>query len=288
MLETFFRRWWLYVLVLVPFLALGVVTIGNSKTTYRATGSVQVNRPAAVPDDPFGNDTPAIYTTRQIGTVLRTDKFLDALIDQAQLRTPVGSDPAIVRQQVRQSVSAVPSGDDLVTISATNADPDVAQSLANSMIPAYVRFQIDNARETRNTARDDEVLKESRYAQLTAQDPSGSSQETAQAKLDMDDAQFAFDKAQAALSKQTQLMPQRFTDIDTAARPSAPEPHRRQDIITLVLFFLLGVMVMTAAVVVATLLDHSVRYSDEIETQLHVPVLAIVPDSRTAIEPLVL
>ena len=30
MLETFFRRWWLFVLVLVPFLALGVVTIGNT------------------------------------------------------------------------------------------------------------------------------------------------------------------------------------------------------------------------------------------------------------------
>ncbi len=47
-------------------------------------------------------------------------------------------------------------------------------------------------------------------------------------------------------------------------------------------------MVMAAVVVVATLLDHSVRYSDEIETQLHVPVLAIVPDSRAAIQPLVL
>ena len=45
---------------------------------------------------------------------------------------------------------------------------------------------------------------------------------------------------------------------------------------------------VAAVVVVATLLDHSVRYGDEIETQLHVPVLAIVPDSRTAIQPLVL
>ncbi len=51
------------------------------------------------------------------------------------------------------------------------------------------------------------------------------------------------------------------------------------------LFFLLGLMVMAAVVVVATLLDHSVRYSDEIETRLHVPVLAVVPDSRTAIRP---
>ena len=48
-----------------------------------------MNRPAALADDPFGNDTPAIYTSRQINTVLGTDKYLDSLIDHAELTTAV-------------------------------------------------------------------------------------------------------------------------------------------------------------------------------------------------------
>ena len=42
--ETFFRRKWLYLLALVPFVALGVVTALNSKPTYKSSGTIQVNR----------------------------------------------------------------------------------------------------------------------------------------------------------------------------------------------------------------------------------------------------
>ena len=278
MLEAFFRRWWLYLLVLVPFLALGVVTIGGAGTTYRSSGVVQVNRPANPASNPFGSDTPAAFTSRQINTVLGTEAFLTLLISNAGLNDAVQIN-AITRQQVRQSVGVGPDGDDLVTVSATNADPDVAQRLADNLVPTYVAFQINNAKETRDTAQQDLADKEANLAQ-NPQDP--------QAQLDATDARIASGNAQDALSLQTTSMKQRFSYLDDAKKPSTPEPHRKKDAITLTLFLLLGLMVMAAVVVVAALLDHSVRYSDEIETQLHVPVLAIVPDSRTTIHPMVL
>ena len=67
-------------------------------------------------------------------------------------------------------------------------------------------------------------------------------------------------------------------------KPFAPEAHRRKDAMTLMMFMMLGALVSAAALVVGTLLDRSVRYSEEIAAHLNVPVLATVPNSRGALQ----
>ena len=49
------------------------------------------------------------------------------------------------------------------------------------------------------------------------------------------------------------------------------------------MFMILGAFVSGAALVVGTLLDRSVRYGEEVEAHLGVPVLATVPNSRGAL-----
>ena len=57
---------------------------------------------------------------------------------------------------------------------------------------------------------------------------------------------------------------------------------------TLMMFMILGALVSSAALVVATLLDRCVRYADEVEAHLEVPVLAMVPNSSGAVQTRVL
>ena len=108
LLETFFGRWWLYVLPAFLVIALGASIVVNRGTSYHAAGVIQVNRDSLLNEitsvrtgNNFGFDTPATYTSRQFNTLLDTDSFLDAVIKQAGLSTAVESG-ALTASDVRR------------------------------------------------------------------------------------------------------------------------------------------------------------------------------------------
>ena len=88
--------------------------------------------------------------------------------------------------------------------------------------------------------------------------------------------------ARLAGTQTTTDVTQRLRIVDSPEQPIAPEPHRKKDALTLMMFLALGTLVSAAALVVGTLMDHSVRYGEEIEANLNVPVLATVPNSPGA------
>ena len=94
--------------------------------------------------------------------------------------------------------------------------------------------------------------------------------------------------AQLSNAQTTTDVAQRLRVVDSPVEPVAPERHRRKDALTLMLFLTLGAVVSGAALVVGTLLDRSVRYGDEVEAHLHVPVLGSVPSSRGVVRTRVL
>jgi len=74
LLETFFRRKWLYLLPLVPFIALGVLTVLTTEPSYRSTAVVRVKLDTVlgqVTSDGGGNQlgaqTPAGFVADDIG-----------------------------------------------------------------------------------------------------------------------------------------------------------------------------------------------------------------------------
>ncbi len=152
MLETFFRRWWLYLLVLVPFIALAVVTIGNTGKTFHSTSDILVNQSSDAGDKPFGNDTPAVFTSKQMNSALGTDSFLTSLIAAAG-RPRIGNDE-MTAQQVKSSISIAPNGDSLVTINTAAADAGLSKRLADETFTTYIKYVIDNARESAQKAQD--------------------------------------------------------------------------------------------------------------------------------------
>jgi uncharacterized protein involved in exopolysaccharide biosynthesis len=284
LLETFFRRKWLYLLPLVPFVAFGVATVLGTPTTYRSTGVVQIPRNTLLNElsdrggENFGPDTPAAFTTRGLSGVLLTDKFIERLIANAGLTSAV-QEGTISPDDIRSSISATAGADEFVAISAYNGDPEVAYALAGSAIRSYIDWQIDN------NAAQATAAKQQLETELKGLEEG---QRSAGAELEISRVRGQLQVAENTLNDVTTSAEQQFQVVDDPQPPSAPEPRRKQDVITLAMFTILGLLVSGAALVVGTLLDRSVRYSDEIEAHLHLPVLATVPDDRGSLAPRVL
>ena len=312
LLETFFRRWYLYVIPVVLVTAFGVATVLGRSASYRSSGVILVNRDsllnqltAARGQNTFGVDSPATFTSREFNTLLGTEAFIQSIIKGAGLTTAVKSG-ALTEVSVRRSLWAFAQGDELVAINAASDNPELSFRLAQSTIDSYLQWEVDNdVAQSQSTEKFFEQLLVPYQQRLDAaqaalakyvaahpapgQDASRPADELAQiqslteavnrADDQLSTARSSLSAAQIASAQSSTDVAQRLRIVDAPKQPVAPEPHRRKDALTLVFFMALGVLVSAAALVVATLLDRGVRYPEEIESDLQLPVLGTVPDS---------
>jgi capsular polysaccharide biosynthesis protein len=291
MLEAFFRRWWLYVLPVILLGAIGVVSVAGASTKYRSTGVILVSRQTLLSEisslnsntNNFGVQSPATYTSDQINTVLNTDNFLESVITTAGLQSAIDSG-AITRDQVRASIGASPRGDELVGIASSTSDPELAYRLAQATIESYVQWEIDNLKTDSAAAVTALEQLVARQEQLVSQAGGTSLDATAlqQARDQLTSYRAQLDQARQVGEQTATDVAQRLRVIDQPEQPTAPESGRKKAVQTLLLFVALGVVVAGAALVTVTLLDHSVRYTEEVEDRFDLPVLATVPDSPSA------
>ena len=312
LLETFFRRWWLYLIPIALLGALGAASVLGKGARYQASGVILVNRDSLLNqitavrgENTFGFDSPATYTSRQFNTLLGTDSFVDSVITAAGLKSAVESG-ALTRQTVRTSLWAAAQGDELVVINAATSNPELSFRLADATMGSYVQWEIDNTISQSQSSEqffesllvpyqkklDDARSALAKYvsahpaAGAAADRPADEQVEIAtltEAVTRADDqlatARSSLAAASLASAQSTTDVTQRLRIVDSPEQPTAPVPHRKKDVLTLMLFLILGSIVSAAALVIATLLDRSVRYGEEIEAHLKVPVLATVPNS---------
>ncbi len=311
LLETFFRRWWLYLLPMVLLVALGASVIAGRGTRYHAAGVIQVNRDTLLnqitsggnQNNTFGFVSPATYTSRQFNTLLGTDSFLDSVIKEAGLTTSVESG-ALTHQGLRRSLWVAPQGDELIVANASSRDPELSYRLASAMIASYLQWQIDTGVTQSQSAEQffesllapyQTRLDDAREALVTytsAHPAAGSdadrpveeqlqiaslTEAVTRADDQLSTARSQLSAAQIANAQTTADVVQRLQVVDNPTKPFAPEPHKKKDAITMMMFLVLGAIVTAAAVVVGTLLDRTVRYPEEVEAHLGVPVFAAVP-----------
>jgi len=316
-LETFFRRWWLYALPVVLLTALGAATVLGKGPSYRSSGIILVNRDSllnqitsARNQNTFGFDSPATYTSRQFNTLLGTESFVDSVVKGAGLSSAVKSG-AITAQDVRTSLWAAPQGDELVVINAATKNPELSYRLAGATIESYLQWEIDNSVTQSQSAEqffesllvpyqqrlDDARQQLANYVSAHPAVGNGAADRPADEQVEIaslteavsraDDqlstARASLNSARLASAQSTTDVSQRLRIVDSPVQPVAPEAHRRKDALTLMFFMTLGALISGAALVVGTLLDRSVRYGEEVETHLEVPVLATVPNSRGAL-----
>jgi capsular polysaccharide biosynthesis protein len=75
------------------------------------------------------------------------------------------------------------------------------------------------------------------------------------------------------------VVEQRLRVVDQPRAPLAAEPRLRDAVMTVAIYAVLGTMIAIALLVLAAILDRTVRVPADIEARLGVEVLAIVPAS---------
>ena len=308
LLETFFRRWWLYILPLVAMIGLGIYTAGNKADAYHSVAVLSAADETLLDElqgasrtDILAFESPADATARRINEALRTDEFVRLVRDAAG----VPEDSLLVTiEDVRRDVWASSGGENLVTVNASTLDPQLAQNLVDSTINTFVQTVIDKeVSESTTTLTYLTALHaqyEDEYQQATEAmlaylrdhpAPFDDSDRPFEEQFEIERLGSAVTRADDRLSntvddmKEAELRIQQATSdatqtiniVDPATLPLVPEAGLRDVVMTVATFAVLGVLLMIAGVIAASLLDRSLRFAEEVRSTLGVEVLAVVP-----------
>jgi uncharacterized protein involved in exopolysaccharide biosynthesis len=312
LLETFFRRWWAYLIPVVLFTAAGVALQSRAEAGYKSVGVITIssesligNLTAIRGDGQFGYETPADYTSRRINSLLGTDLFIESVVQNAGVSSAVDSG-TLTYLYLRKAIGAGAAGDSLVQVSATTYDAELSARLARGTLDAYVDYVIStdvsdsedtvaffNARlaeyntalTNATTALDDYVsahpgpalelrpLNEQIEINRLTNAVNAAQDQVTTIMRQSDEASLARDQAEADVN-------QRLRIVDEPQIPTAPEPRLKKLITVVLLFAVMGSLLAAAALVLCSIADRSVRSADEVEAKMGVPVLAVIPVAR--------
>lgn len=307
--ETFFRRWYLYILPLVLFIGAGVAQASSGTSGYRSGGVMSVAQDTVLSQltqirgEGFGYETPAAATSSDMNSLLGTERFLDAVIERAQITDALQSG-LITELGVRQSIFATPGGDQLVQVVATTEFPDLSQRLASATIESFIAFEIEEKVSQSAAAEDffdnqirgyqreaDDAQREldrfvssvdaARLEDQTLEEQIGVQQRQADvtaAETRLASAQEQSEAARLEREKTESDVRQQLRVVDEPQVPSAPESRRKDMIMTVAMFTFVGLLLTTGLVALAVVADRTFRVPEDVEHALGVKVVAVVPD----------
>jgi hypothetical protein len=309
LIDGFFRRWFLYLAPVVLLTAVGVDSARGITGEYQSSArlSATTNPYLALPtvrgtDIPFW-EPPAAGTARLINEQLQTDAFIDEVAARAGLTEAVSAG-LLPRNVIRSRVLASPAGQNNLSVSATWVDPETAFALAEGVTTGYGEYlnglavadSLEAVRfwtERRAAAEDAAALAEQALdTYISALPPVGEGQTRSEeqvlelqrlnAELDralatVREGQSAIDEAQFNANQAALSSARGFFVIDPPRVPLYPEPVRRDQMLAIVGFGVLGVIVALAALVLTTVTDRSVRTRSQLRLASGLPVVATVP-----------
>lgn len=313
LLDSFFQRWWLYLIPLVLVSGLGVVNASRATDRYVSAGVVNVTGESLISDltsirggTPFGYETPAGFTSRQLNTLLQTDGFMSTVAEAAGLGPAVQAG-AVTLKGLRNLVWATPDGDTLMKVQASTTVPQLSQNLSQAVIDSYIGYELQRSvRQATQTeeffagrieeaqaAVDQARLDLNSYVASLPPVPTEearpidqrieverlrSAVESAEATLrdlqgKIETAGLARDQAESELSL-------RLFVFDEPELPTAPEPRLKKTIMTVAIFVVLGFLLSAGALFLGVVLDRTIRFPFEVEERLGMNLLAEIPESR--------
>jgi len=314
LLDTFFRRRWLYLTPVILFTLLGIASFFRSGSGYQSVGVIDVANGTVLSeltslkgDQKFGFETPSASTAKAMTSLIGTDNFVDSIAKAA------GVTGALQRGELspvalRSAIAVTTDGDNLVQISATTNNPELSSRLAQGTIDSFMEYVVsgDEAESTAAEKFFNAQLKayqsQLEQAQTALRDyatthpggpqdlrPLDEQVEIERLKSAVQSAQDTFtaaqqksDEARLASEQSRSDVAQQLRVIDKPKVPTAPMPRLIKGVITVVLFMFVGGFLSVGAVVVASALDRSLRSAEDVEQLLDLPVLAVVPDGQPA------
>jgi capsular polysaccharide biosynthesis protein len=253
----------------------------------------------------FGYESVAAVTARNLQRLLTTDAFIDDLIRRAGLTTAIESE-VLDHDDVRNSIIAVPRGDNLVSVSATTPNPEQSVRLATAALDGFVEYVVSNdiadatvRIETYEQIRDENLERLNAAIddlnKYVKDHPAGNEEirpvnerlaldrlEEQVSRMDdlyqtaeqnVNDARLAANVARTVVARQLRV-------IDEPTLPTYPTSGLRSMVMTVGIFVVVGSNLSAGILVVRTLLDRSIRSPEDIEARFGVEVLAIVPAAR--------
>ncbi|MGH9134920.1 MAG: hypothetical protein ACRDZZ_13355, partial [Ilumatobacteraceae bacterium] len=302
LLETFFSKWWLYILPVVALTGLGIYTAGSKADTYRSTAILKADVEPLITDlqgfTPIDSEyweSSAEAMSRQINEELHTDAFLQEVATAAGI--PADS-TEVTLLDVREAVSASAGGRSLLAVRASTVDPVLAQALVQSTIDTFIQSVIDDQISTATTTleylkdqqvrvqADYDAAADARNKYLAANPPPVEGDRPIEVGLEISRLSTVVDRVDARLAatgdnilaaellieQATSDAAQTLSVVDPPTVPIAPEAGLRAVVMTVATFAVLGMLLMLGAVVAASLLDRSLRFAEEVRASLGVEV----------------
>jgi capsular polysaccharide biosynthesis protein len=315
MAESFFRRWPLYLVPLVLLLSLGIFKAKGMPKVYESTGTLNVSSTTLLTDLTDVNntdssfDSPAVKTARNIEERMASDSFAESVAEAAGVKSMLESGQMTL-YQIRADVGASAAGDTLLLVTGRSGDPNLSQRLASSLITTYTAYVLEKNQSANNAAAkfyserlaaDQTALTKATNTLVTwlqanpepttgDRDPVDAvnlqtlQDAVSDAKKQLADDNAKLAQAQLAITSAQTDVAQRLQVADEPAVPFAPEPVRMKQLFTVVMFGIIGLIVIAVALVIAALLDHTVRSRDEVEEACGLEVVASIPARRGSVE----
>lgn len=309
-LEAFFRRPWLHLLPLILMLALGAASAFTGSDSFRSVGTLSVTNESLLSDltstasNNAGTfETPATVTARQINELMGTQDFLDKVLAGAGLTDAARQNPVIQKDLVA-STGALADGDSIVRVSSTTGQAELSRRLAAATIDAYRAWVRDSyvsqgvstekSLTQRVTDRTTDVnnanaalttlIDKNPAVPIEQRTPGDqlefqrlqSAADRAQDKLE--EAQDSLDAAKLQSAQAAAVVDQRVQVVDKASLPVAPEGRLKKAALTLALYTVIGLLLSLGSVVVAAMLDRTIRVPDDVTAKFGLDVLAVVPN----------
>lgn len=314
-LESYFRHRWLYLLPIVFMMAIAGVYFVNLKPKYHAHGIIYVQTESylaalnsVTASDNSWWSTPAQIVIGNMNELIRTDAYIRAVIHGTDLEKNMDQGSAVVSEiidEVRKSIWINSLGDNQIQINAANEDPLIAFQITNSVLANFIQYQV-NAQRTEGEAAqvffadliktyesDLEIARENLKSYLLANPPPlrGNRPELEQLEIDrlQGEIQTAVQRYQSVLEKEEDARlalaqiegdtRQSYRIIDAPVLPEKPAVSRKELAIQAALFLAAGVLLSLIAVAGNLIFDRSFRLPIDVKHGIHLPVLAMIPDT---------
>jgi capsular polysaccharide biosynthesis protein len=317
-LETAFRRWWVFCLPLAAMAALAVVSLQGQERKFESTAVVRADDDTLLAsqddDGGFSFETPADIASRQIAESLRTDEFIQSVRDRAEIEP--GVVPGLTTlDDFRGAISTWSDGDHLVKVRAMTADPEASRRLAESTINGFRQAVVASTRAESDTAikfwtdqagpyREDVEQAQAAYDAFLEEhpDPIGDAQRPAiesrqletltdglnKAEDKYGEIQTKIDEAELLSAQSEASVDQRLRMIDKPVVATAPLSTKKEQVVTVGLYLVLGALLSLGIIALLTMLDRSIHGAFDVKSRLGdgVDVLAEVPETKGKNRPL--
>jgi uncharacterized protein involved in exopolysaccharide biosynthesis len=321
--DSYFRHRWLNLLPLVIMLGMAGAYFQLIEPQYVSRGRLYIQKSSLLPsltqirDDGFSWTSPTQIAVNEFNELVLTEAFVRSVIQKTDLEANMSSGPEAVQKTIddfRTQLSVQAVGDSIIEITVKNNDPKLAQQLAAAVIESYSLWKLNGDRQESAVAQaffagvipgyqedlqkvrsELETFLKQHPVQLRGERPAEEQVEIDRLQTAVEAAskrvQDALEKEESARLSQTQAessVRQDYLLIDAPLVPSKPETSLKERVTGPLIFAIIGIMLTVGSVIGGALLDRSFRFPLDVQANLNLPVLAIVPDvSRVALEPVV-